>query len=134
MRNIKIIGIVVLLLQVAALLSSCKTVAPIVTTPHNDSIVIKYEYLHDSIFIDRAHFEFLKGDSVYIHDTVTKTYFSIVNRIDTIYRDKEVVVTLPPEKYIPAFYKWCTGILIAIGVLLIIYVGMRVLMRVYLHK
>lgn len=116
------------------MVESCRSVAPVVETPRNDSIVLRYEYMHDSIYIDRAHYEFLKGDTVYLHDTVTQKYFSIVNKVDTIYLDKEVVITHPPEKYVPPFYKWCAGILISGIIAIILYVVLRIVIKVYLKR
>lgn len=124
----------ILLFLILLVVVSCKTVAPVVETPRNDSIVLRYEYLHDSIYIDRAHYEFLKGDMVYLHDTVTQKYFSIVNKVDTIYLDKEVVITHPPEKYVPSFYKWCAGILISGIIAIILYVVLRIVIKVYLKR
>lgn len=124
----------ILLFLILLVVVSCKTVAPVVETPRNDSIVLRYEYLHDSIYIDRAHYEFLKGDTVYLHDTVTQKYFSIVNKVDTIYLDKEVVITHPPEKYVPSFYKWCAGILISGIIAIILYVVLRIVIKVYLKR
>jgi len=115
-------------------LSGCKTISPVVAIPHNDSIVLRYEYLHDSIYIDRIHFEKQKGDTVFLRDTVTLKYFSIQNKCDTLYKDKEVVVQLPPEKYIPSFYKWCTGLFIVLVILLVGYGVLRIVMKIYLKK
>ena len=133
MRNHLIHSIVALLLM-SLIATSCKTVAPTVTTPRNDSIVIRYEYLHDSVYQDRAHYVYLQGDTVFVHDTVTQKYFSIKNNVDTIFLDKEVVVEHPPEKYVPAFYKWCAGILIVGVILLVLYVVLRIVIKIYLHK
>lgn len=81
-----------------------------------------------------AHYELIKGDTVYLHDTVTQKYFSVVNKVDTIYLDKEVVITHPPEKYVPGFYKWCAGILISLVVGMVLYVVLRIIIKIYLKK
>ena len=74
-------------------------------------------YLHDSVFVR----EVMRGDTVYltrmewrdrwrtrvVHDTVRHTEY--VDR----------VVEKPPERYVPKFYRWCTGLLWAILVLAI---------------
>lgn len=133
MRRFVMLCVSVLLL-LSVVLTSCKTISPIVTIPHNDSIVVHYELLHDSIYIDRAHYMYLKGDTVYLHDTVTQKYFSITNHIDTVYRDKEVVIEHPPEKYVPDFYKWCAGILICLIILLVGYIVARVVIKVKTGK
>jgi hypothetical protein len=71
---------------------------------------------------------------VYINRWRTKDRFSIVQRTDTIYQDKEVVVTMPPEKYVPSFYKWCTGLFIGLIILLLLYVAARIAIRIYAHR
>lgn len=133
MKRHLIVSILVLLLM-SLIVTSCKTVAPIVTTPHNDSVVIKYEFKHDSVYLDRAHYMYLKGDTVFVHDTVTQKYFQNVFKTDTIYKDKEVVIEHPPEKYVPPFYKWCAGILISLIIVIIIYWGVRIAKAIYLRK
>ena len=85
-------------------------------------------------------------DSVYRHDSVIyreRTVLDTVYITKEVYRDRleargerqkaertdTVVVTewrvkvieLPPERYVPKFYKWCTGLLWAIGLLAIGY-------------
>ena len=85
-------------------------------------------------------------DSVYRHDSVIyreRTVLDTVYITKEVYRDRleargerqkavrtdtvvvtewrEKVIELPPEKYVPKFYKWCTGLLWAIGLLAIGY-------------
>ena len=45
--------LLLLALSLLFLCPSCKTAAPVVTTPHNDSIVIRNIYHHDSIYLRR---------------------------------------------------------------------------------
>ena len=115
---------------------SCRSVDPTTlhhttqsyTTLHNivDTVLVRDSvYRHDSvIYRERT-----------IHDTVYITKEVYRDRLDargerqkavrtdtvvvTEYRDR--VVEHPPERYIPKFYKWCTGLLIAILVLAIGY-------------
>ena len=85
-------------------------------------------------------------DSVYRHDSVIyreRTVLDTVYITKEVYRDRleargerqkavrtdtvvvtewrEKVIELPPERYIPKLYKWCTGLLWAIGILTIGY-------------
>ena len=85
-------------------------------------------------------------DSVYRHDSVIyreRTVLDTVYITKEVYRDRleargerqkavrtdtvvvtewrEKVIELPPERYVPKFYKWCTGLLWAIGLLAIGY-------------
>ena len=74
-------------------------------------------YRHDSVFIH----EWVKGDTVYLTRTEWRDRWRIREVHDTI-RDTQYVtqvVEKPPVKYIPKFYKWCTGILWAIVLLVI---------------
>ena len=85
-------------------------------------------------------------DSVYRHDSVIyreRTVLDTVYITKEVYRDRleargerqkavrtdtvvvtewrEKVIELPPERYVPKFYKWCTGLLWVIGLLTIGY-------------
>ena len=75
--------------------------------------------LHDSVFIQ----ERTKGDTVYLTRTEWRDRWRIREVHDTI-RDTQYVTQVvehPPEKYVPKFYKWCTGLFWAIGLLVIGY-------------
>lgn len=123
-----------LCMALSLVLIGCKTSAPIVTTPRNDSVVIRNVYHHDSIYIHDSVFIAMQNDTVVVHKWHTDWRYSIKTNSDTVYLDKEVVVTLPPEKYIPPFYKWCTGILIVLVILLLLYVALRVIIWIYARK
>lgn len=112
---------------------SCKTVAPTVTTPHNDSIVIRNIYHHDSIYLHDSMAVAIVRDTVYIHKWHTDIRYSIKHHTDTIYQNKETVITLPPEKYIPPFYRWCTRVLIIFVCCLILYFITRLVIKYYLR-
>ena len=140
--------LLLLALGLLFLCPSCKTAAPIVTTPHNDSIVIRNIYHHDSIYLhDSMAVSYKKGvpesgidpcdivaervDTVFVHRWHTDIRYSIKHHTDTIYQDKETVVTLPPEKYIPPFYRWCTRVLIIAICCLILYIAIRLVIKYY---
>ena len=75
--------------------------------------------LHDSVFIQ----ERTKGDTVYLTRTEWRDRWRIREVHDTIRDTQYITQTIehPPEKYVPKFYKWCTGLLWAIGLLTIGY-------------
>ncbi len=160
--------LLLLALGLLFLCPSCKTAAPIVTTPRNDSIVIRNIYHHDSIYLhDSMAISYKKGvpdvtckscggesggtihpsikrsgidpcdivaervDTVFVHKWHTDIRYSIKHHTDTIYQDKETVVTLPPEKYIPPFYRWCTRVLIIVVCCLILYIAIRLVIKYY---
>lgn len=110
---------------------SCKTVAPTVTTPHNDSIVIRNIYHHDSIYLHDSMAVAIMHDTVFVHKWHTDIRYSIKHHTDTIYQDNETVITLPPEKYIPPFYRWCTRVLIFAICCILAYLVLRLVIKYY---
>ena len=115
---------------------SCRSVDPTTlhhttqsyTTLHNivDTVLVRDSvYRHDSVIYRERTIH----DTVYITKEVYRDRLEARGerqkavRTDTVvvteYRDR--VVEHPPERYIPKFYKWCTGLLIAILVLAIGY-------------
>ena len=119
---------------------SCRSVDPTTlhhttqsyTTLHNivDTVLVRDSvYRHDSVIYRERTIH----DTVYITKEVYRDRLEARGerqkavRTDTVvvteYRDR--VVEHPPERYIPKFYKWCTGLLWAILVLAIGYWAIR---------
>ena len=93
-------------------------------TNSNDSVTFVHEkasidtiYLRDSIFISERQ----RGDTVYLTRTEWRDRWRTRIERDTVVdvRVEKEVVQLPPERYVPKFYKWCTGLLLAFLVLAI---------------
>ena len=83
--------------------------------------------LRDSIYIQ----EITKGDTIYLTRTEYRDRWRTRLVHDTI-RDTqyiERVIEHPPERYIPKFYRWCTGVLIALLVLAIGRLGYKAMRR-----
>ena len=62
-------------------MAGCKTPA-MVTSPvvHNrDSVVVRDNYIHDSIYTDRWHTIFMKDDTVYKTDSI---YFAVYKNVE----------------------------------------------------
>ena len=106
-------------------------------TNSNDSVTYAHEktsidtiYLRDSIFISERQ----RGDTVYLTRTEWRDRWRTRIERDTVVdvRVEKEVVQLPPERYIPKFYKWCTGLLFAIGLLAMGYWLVRLYLRRYL--
>ena len=76
-------------------------------------------YLHDSVFVSERQ----RGDTVYLTRTEWRDRWRTRVERDTVVdvRVEKEVVQLPPERYVPKFYKWCTAALWAIGLLAIGY-------------
>lgn len=115
------------------LLSGCKPCEGLPSVEYRDSIVTRY--LHDTI-------QTYEKDSIYIHakgDTVWRERWSIryrdkiVERHDTIYKDKQSEV-VRVERVVSAYYRgisWAFWVLVA---LLVVAAAIRILIRVYLKK
>ena len=76
-------------------------------------------YLKDSVFVS----EKMRGDTVYLTRTEWRDRWRTRVERDTVVdvRVEKEVVQLPPERYVPKFYRWCTVALWAIGLLAIGY-------------
>ena len=103
-------------------------------TNSNDSVTFVHEkasidtiYLRDSVFISERQ----RGDTVYLTRTEWRDRWRTRIERDTVVdvRVEKEVVQLPPERYIPKFYKWCTGLLFAIGLLVIGYRLLKLCLR-----
>ena len=74
-------------------------------------------YLKDSVFVSEKQ----RGDTVYLTRVEWRDRWRTRVERDTVVdvRVEKEVVQLPPERYVPKFYKWCTGLLLAFLVLAI---------------
>ena len=115
------------------LLVSCRSLDPTTlrhatqhyTTQHNvthDTI-----YLRDSVFVS----ERMRGDTVYLTRVEYRDRWRTRVERDTVVdvRVEKEVVQLPPERYVPKFYKWTAAIFWTGIALLILYL----ILRSYLH-
>ena len=80
-------------------------------------------YLHDSVFVS----ERMRGDTVYLTRVEWRDRWRTRVERDTVVdvRVEKEVVQLPPERYVPKFYRWCTIALWAIGVSVIGYWALK---------
>ena len=123
---------ILILMLIVSVLSSCKTLDPTTlhnatqhyTTLHNstrDTV-----YLRDSIYIR----ELQRGDTVYLTRIEWRDRWRTRVERDTVVdvRVEKEVVQLPPERYVPKFYKRCTWalwIIVALAIGLLGYKAMR---------
>ena len=121
------------------LLSGCKSLKQTVEMPvyiHDTTQTVRE--LHDSIYIDRWHTEYQKGDTIYITDEVTKTVTKI--KIDTAYKyvEKPVVVSKTETVEVEKPLTWLQKTLMAMGVVglmgLMGLIGWRILKRKFLPR
>ena len=105
---------------------SCKSMCEIATVQSSDttsfiqkSTSVDTIYQHDSVFVR----EVMRGDTVYLTRTEWRDRWRTRVERDTVVdvRVQKEVVQLPPERYVPKFYRWCTIALWAIGLSVIGY-------------
>ena len=103
---------------------SCRSLEPTISGTHNLSLIAHTSHhdtvvLHDSVCVSERQ----RGDTVYLTRTEWRDRWRTRVERDTVVdvRVEKEVVQLPPERYVPKFYRWCTGLLIAILVLAIGY-------------
>ena len=79
-----------------------------------DSVVQRERTIHDTVYVTKE---------VYRDRLEARGERQKAVRTDTVVVTewREKVIELPPERYVPKFYKWCTGLLWAIGLLAIGY-------------
>lgn len=77
-----------------------------------DSVVLCERTIHDTVYITKEVYRDALHSKFKIQNS-TKTDTVVV----TEWREK--VIEHPPERYVPKFYRWCTGLLLAILVLAI---------------
>ena len=124
-----------LLFAIAATIMACKT-QQLQTVPQTHDIVrVQTEVRVDSIWRDRWHTEYVKGDTVHIFDSVYVDRFRWRDRVDSI----AVHDTIPYEVQVPTrmrngydrFTSWGFWIMI---LLLAIRIAFWLLKKYYLHK
>lgn len=120
-------------------LVGCKTVKETVEVPvyiHDTTQTVRE--LHDSIYIDRWHTEYQKGDTIYITDEVTKTVTKIVRDTAYKYIEKPVTISKTETVEVKKPLTWWQKTLMGIGVVglmgLIGLMGWRVLKRKFLPR
>lgn len=120
-------------------LVGCKTVKQTVEVPmyiHDTTQTVRE--LHDSIYIDRWHTEYQKGDTIYITDEVTKIVTKI--KIDTAYKyvEKPVAISKTETVEVEKPLRWWQKGLMWIGVVglmgLMGLIGWRILKRKFLPR
>ena len=106
-------------------LTSCRSAAPLVSVPRNDSMVIRDRFVRDSMIVRDSIVVRLKSDTVLIDRWHNLWRDRIVATTDTVYKDKLVTVQLPPERYIPWLYRVALYVCIA----LVLYIITRICVR-----
>ena len=92
-----------------------------------DSVVQRERTIHDTVYITKE---------VYRDRLEARGERQKAVRTDTVVVTewREKVIEHPPEKYVPKFYKWCTGLFWAIIAGVILYYVLKIVIRYYLRK
>ena len=77
-----------------------------------DSIVYREKVVHDTVYITKEIYRDTHNSSLIARNSTQSDTVHVVE-----YRDR--IVEHPPKRYVPKFYKWCTGLFWAILVLAI---------------
>lgn len=121
--------LLVVLACLLASLTSCRAVRAIPLTKADSTHTSVYARdtirLIDSVTTREYH----RHDTVYRTRETIRYRDRISLRTDTVYRDKTVVQTLPPERYVPRFYKVCTWVVCLLLAGGMVWVGLRVWLR-----
>lgn len=126
-----------LFLALFFMLSGCKVTQPVVVTQTRDSVRVETQVRVDSIWRDRWHTEYIKGDTVHVYDSVYIDRFRWRDRVDSIcVRDS---IPYPVEVQVPTrmrngydrFTSWGFWILIT---LIILRVAWWLIKKFYLHR
>ena len=112
------------------LLVSCRShdvprIAQMDTDRHESHLLQRIDtiYRHDSIYIREVQ----RGDTVYLTRVEWRDRWRTRVERDTVVdvRVEKEVLQLPPERYIPKFYRWCTALLWLIFFIYIAYLFLR---------
>ena len=78
----------------------------------HDSVFYRERTIHDTVYVTKEVYR----DR--LHSTLNSQHSTLADTIHIVeYRER--VIEHPPERYVPKFYRWCTGLLWAILVLAI---------------
>ena len=93
----------------------------------HDSVIYRERTIHDTVYITKEVYRDANHSTLQAQHS-TKT--------DTI-RETEYVTEIiekPPERYIPKFHKWCTGLFLTLIAGVILYYVLKIVIRYYLRK
>ena len=110
-------------------LPSCKSVEAVTSDTHHSSLIAHSSH-HDTVVIRDSVYvrEVQRGDTVYLTRVEWRDRWRTRVERDTVVdvRVEKEVVQLPPERYVPKFYKWCTALLWVIGILMLLRIVIRI--------
>ena len=121
---------IIALLVAAVLLNACKTQQATASIPRNDSTAIHRDYAHGNRIIHDSIYIREKGDTILLEHWHTEYRDSIRTIQDTVYKDKEVIIHEPPERYVTPWAWWSLGA----SILFVILFLLRIFIRIYFRR
>ena len=108
---------------------SCRCVEVVTSDTHNSSLIAHSSH-HDTVVLRDSVYvrEVQRGDKVYLTRVEWRDRWRTRVERDNVVdvRVEKEVVQLPPERYVPKFYKWCTALLWVIGILMLLRIVIRI--------
>ena len=108
---------------------SCRCVEVVTSDTHNSSLIAHSSH-HDTVVLRDSVYvrEVQRGDTVYLTRVEWRDRWRTRVERDTVVdvRVEKEVVQLPPVRYVPKFYKWCTALLWVIGILMLLRIVIRI--------
>lgn len=116
-----------ILFVVAVCMASCRAYYPSTTCSITNRDSIRTLFVHDSIYIDRWHSKEVAGDTIILHDSITRTIYKqvaqhdsvFINRCDTIYQTREIQVQKKNSTFLrnSGIALWCILALLLLAVI-----------------
>ena len=127
-------SLMIILCMMCLFFLSCRSLDPSLYTIHCDSVAYTIHQSVDTIVVRDSVCisERQRGDTIYLTRTEWRDRWRTRIERDTVVdvRVEKEVVQLPPERYVPKFYKWCTIALWAIGLLVMGRLALKLWCRV----
>ena len=120
---------------ICLLLASCKTVKPVVE--YRDHYIHDTTQVVDSIYQDRVHYIYTKGDTVFKTDSVFLYKYKYLDRNVVEYVHDSVPYPVEVEKYVTVrsgYDKFCSWFFWIVVALVILYVAWWCFKKFYLHR
>ena len=124
----KSVNLMLILCMMCLFFLSCRSLEPTISGTHNLSLIAHTSHhdtvlLRDSVFISERQ----RGDTIYLTRTEWRDRWRTRIERDTVVdvRVEKEVVQLPPQRYVPKFYKHCTIYFWGIVVLFLLYIVFR---------
>ena len=120
---------------ICLLLASCKTVKPVVE--YRDHYIHDTTQVVDSVYQDRVHYIYQRGDTVFKTDSVFLYKYKYLDRNVVEYVHDSVPYPVEVEKFVTVrsgYDKFCSWFFWIVVALVILYVAWWAFKKFYLHR